>query len=188
MKFQGHLSHDLPIMEDVLGGTAALLEADDGRSPRIRLDVVGRHKVSAGGSQPQVMEALAVEPLARHGIRMTEVDDYATELHNPEITEPQGSGDVPARNYRVIAALAAARKDIERTEIADFVARRGMPGFAPTQGHLASSLCYLPHALDRLTTGDANRVLLLAKGSLFLGRMSQLSDGMSVLLERNRAS
>jgi hypothetical protein len=27
--------------------------------------------------------------------------------------------------------------------------------------------------------------MLLAKGSLFLGRMSQLSDGMSVLLERN---
>jgi hypothetical protein len=26
--------------------------------------------------------------------------------------------------------------------------------------------------------------MLLAKGSLFLGRMSQLSDGMSVLLER----
>jgi hypothetical protein len=65
------------------------------------------------------------------------------------------------------------------------VAERGMPGFAPTQGHLASSLCYLPHALDRLTTGDAGKVLLLAKGSLFLGRMSQLSDGMSILLERN---
>jgi betaine reductase len=185
MKFQGHLSHDLPVMEDVLGGTAALIEADDGKSPRIRLDLVGRHRVSAGGSQPQVMEALAVEPLARHGIAMTEVDDYATELHNPEITEPQGSGDVPARNYRVIAALAAARKDIERAEIADFVTRRGMPGFAPTQGHLASALCYLPHALDRLTTGDAGRVMLLAKGSLFLGRMCQLSDGMSVLLERN---
>jgi hypothetical protein len=28
--------------------------------------------------------------------------------------------------------------------------------------------------------------MLLAKGSLFLGRMSQLSDGMSVLLERNQ--
>jgi hypothetical protein len=25
----------------------------------------------------------------------------------------------------------------------------------------------------------------MAKGSLFLGRMSQMSDGMSVLLERN---
>jgi betaine reductase len=185
MKFQGHLSAGLPVLEDVLGGTAALVEADDGRSPRVRLDVVGRHRVSAGGSAPQVMEALAVEPLARHGLAMTQVDDYATELHNPEITEPQGSGDVPARNYRVIAALAAARKDIERASIAEFVTRRGMPGFAPTQGHLASALCYLPHALDRLTTGDAGKVMLLAKGSLFLGRMCQLSDGMSVLLERN---
>jgi betaine reductase len=46
-------------------------------------------------------------------------------------------------------------------------------------------VCYLPHALTRLTTGPASRVLLLAKGSLFLGRMSQRSDGMSILLERN---
>jgi len=29
-------------------------------------------------------------------------------------------------------------------------------------------------------------VLFLAKGSLFLGRMTQLSDGLSVLLEANR--
>jgi hypothetical protein len=29
---------------------------------------------------------------------------------------------------------------------------------------------------------------MLAKGSLFLGRMSELSDGMSLLLERNPAS
>ncbi len=190
MKFQGHLSHDLPILEDVLGGTAALVQADDGRSPRVRLDVVGRHRVSAGGSAPQVMEALAVEPLVRNGILMSEVDDYATELHNPEITEPQGSGDVPQRNYRTIGALAAARGDIERgpASIANFVLERGMPGFAPTQGHLASALCYLPHALDRLTAppGGAGKVMLLAKGSLFLGRMCQLSDGMSVLLERNK--
>ncbi|MDQ3898361.1 MAG: glycine/sarcosine/betaine reductase complex component C subunit beta [Actinomycetota bacterium] len=189
MKFQGHLAKDMPIMEDVLGGTACLVEADDGTSPRVRLDVVGRHRVSAGGSAAEVMKALAVEPLARHGIAMTDIDDYATELHNPEITEPQGSGNVPERNYRTIAALAAAKGDIDRSAIPSFVAERGMPGFAPTQGHLASSLCYLPHAVERLTAGDAERVLLLAKGSLFLGRMCQLSDGMSVLLERNaRAS
>ncbi|HWC09891.1 MAG TPA: glycine/sarcosine/betaine reductase complex component C subunit beta [Acidimicrobiales bacterium] len=187
MKFQGHLSHELPVLEDVLGGAAALVEADDGRSPIVRLDAVGRHKVAAGGSATQIMEALAIEPLARHGLAMTDVDDFATELHNPEITEPQGSGNVPDRNYKTMAALAARRGDIAREEIAAFVAERGMPGFAPTQGHLASSLCYLPHALDRLTTGDARKVLLLAKGSLFLGRMCQLSDGMSVLLERNEA-
>ena len=70
---------------------------------------------------------------------------------------------------------------------AAFVSERGMPGFAPTQGHLASALCYMPHALDRLTTGDARKVMLLAKGSLFLGRMCQLSDGRSVLPERHDA-
>ena len=185
MKFQGHLKHHMPVLEDVLGGAAAIVEADDGVSPRIRLDSVGRHKVAAGGSNPQVMEALAVEPLTRLGLSMTAVDDYATELHNPEVTEPQGSGNVPERNYRTIAALAARKGDIAKGDIAAFVTERGMPGFSPTQGHLASSLCYLPHAVDRLTTGAANRVMLIAKGSLFLGRVCQLSDGMSVVLERN---
>jgi betaine reductase len=118
---------------------------------------------------------------------MSEVDDYATELHDPEITEPQGSGNVPERNYRTIAALAAREGEIERSQVASFVASHGMPGFAPTQGHLASALCYLPHAVERLTGGDAGRVSLVAKGSLFLGRMTGLSDGMSVLLERNPA-
>lgn len=185
MKFQGHLKHGMPILEDVLGGAAALVEADDGVSPRVRLDGVGRHKVSAGASNPAVMEALAVEPLERLGIPMTAVDDYATELHNPEVTEPQGTGNVPERNYRTIAALAARKGAIAKADIGDFVAQRGMPGYSPTQGHLASALCYLPHALDRLTTGEANRVMLIAKGSLFLGRVCQLSDGMSIILERN---
>jgi betaine reductase len=185
MKFEGHLAHGLPVLEDVIGGAAALVEGDDGYSPSVRLDAVGRHRVGAGGAAPQIMEALAFEPLHRLGLRSVDVDDYATELHNPEITEPQGSGDVAARNYRTLAALAARQGDIGRDEIDAFAARHGMPGFAPTQGHLASALCYLPHALERLTSGDAGRVMLLAKGSLFLGRMSQLSDGMSVLLERN---
>lgn len=188
MKFQGHLKNKMPVLEDLLGGTATLLEADDGSSPRIRLDSVGRHPVSAGGSNPQVMEALAVKPLERLGLPMTAIDDYATELHNPELTEPQGNGNVPERNYRTIAALAARRGDITKDDIGAFVAERGMPGYSPTQGHLASSLCYVPHALDRLTTGSADRVMLIAKGSLFLGRMCQLSDGMSVMLERNQVS
>jgi betaine reductase len=185
MKFEGHLAHDLPVLEDVIGGAAALVERDDGCSPRVRLEAVGRHRVGLGGAAPLIMEALAIEPLHRLGLRSGDVDDYATELHNPEITEPQGSGDVAARNYRTLAALVARHGDIGRHEIDGFAARHGMPGFAPTQGHLASALCYLPHALERLTSGDALRVMLLAKGSLFLGRMSQLSDGMSVLLERN---
>ncbi|MGB7795607.1 MAG: DUF5940 domain-containing protein, partial [Pseudonocardiaceae bacterium] len=185
MKFEGHLRHGLPVLEDVLGGVAVLVTADDGVSPRIRLDAVGRHRVVSGGSGAQILHDLAVRPLEAIGARMCDVDDYATEMHNPEITEPQGSGDVAARNYRTIAALAARNKEITRDQIDSFVTHRGMPGYAPTQGHLASAVCYLPHALTRLTTGPADRVLLLAKGSLFLGRMSQRSDGMSILLQRN---
>lgn len=185
MKFQGHLKHDLPVLEDVLGASALLIEADDGVSPQVRLDSVGRHPVGAGSSNPKVMEALAIAPLDRLGLSMLDIDDYATELHNPEITEPQGSGNVPERNYKTIAALAVRRGDLTRPEIGDFVATRGMPGFAPTQGHIASALCYVPHALARLTTGQAQRVQLIAKGSLFLGRMSEQSDGMSVIIQRN---
>lgn len=185
MKFQGHLAHDLPVLEDVIGGSAALVTRDDGESPRVRLDVVGRHPVDAGSSNQRIIESLAVEPLERVGLGLLDVDDFATELHDPEVTEPQGSGDVADRNYRTLAALAVRRKEIERADIPAFVATRGMPGFAPTQGHLASALCYLPHARRRLMSGDAQRVQLLAKGSLFLGRMSHGSDGMSVLLERN---
>ncbi|MGI8407229.1 MAG: glycine/sarcosine/betaine reductase complex component C subunit beta [Actinomycetota bacterium] len=185
MKFQGALKHDIPVLEDVLGGTAALIEAGSA-GPRIRLDAVGRHRVGDGSSMPKVMEALAIEPLVRLGLTVNDVDDFATELHNPEVTEPQGSGNVPERNYKTIAALAARAGHITKEETGGFVERRGMPGFAPTQGHIASALCYLPHAVRRLRAGDAGRVMLLAKGSLFLGRMSQQSDGMSVLLEAER--
>ena len=185
MKFQGHLKHGMPVLEDVLGASALLVEADDGRSPRVRLDSVGRHTVGAGSSNPKIMEALVCAPLDRLGLGMLEVDDYATELHNPELTEPQGSGDVPARNYKTIAALAMRRGELAREEMGAFVEQRGMPGFAPTQGHIASALCYVPHARARLLEGGARRVQLLAKGSLFLGRMSEQSDGMSVMLESN---
>ncbi|MDQ6805891.1 MAG: glycine/sarcosine/betaine reductase complex component C subunit beta, partial [Actinomycetota bacterium] len=188
MKFQGHLKHGMPILEDVLGGIAALIEPDDGASPIVRLDGVGRHTVAAGGSAPQIMKALTLGPLRKVGLTMLDVDDYATELHNPELTEPQGSGNVPERNYRLIAALAIRAGEIGREDLPAFVAERGMPGFAPTQGHIASALCYLPHALDTLREGSSKRVQMLAKGSLFLGRMSEMSDGMSLMLERNPAS
>jgi hypothetical protein len=113
------------------------------------------------------------------------VDRFAVELHNPDITEPAGSGDVPANNYRMIAALAAKAGEITREEMPTFERSHGMPGFSPTQGHIASAVPYLPHAIAALTTGSMTRVQLIAKGSLFLGRMTGLGDGASVLLERN---
>ena len=185
MKYQGHLRHQQPVLEDVLVGAAMIVAADDGRSPRLRLDALGRHTVSAGSSQKAILEALVVEPLERLGLKFTDVDKYATELQNPELTEPSGSGNVPVLNYRVIASLAALRKEIAPADVDGFVRRHGLPGFSPTQGHIASAIPFLGHALDGLREGTLRRVLLLAKGSLFLGRMTQMADGLSVLLERN---
>jgi betaine reductase len=183
MKFQGHLQHEQPILEDVLAGVAILVGEDDGLSPVIRLDSIGRHTVGAGSSQQAIFEHLVVKPLQQLGLRFRDVDKYATELHNPEVTEPAGSGNVPLLNYRVIASLAALRKEITPAEIAQFVTIHGMPGFSPTQGHIASAIPFLGHALDRMAAGTMKRAMFLAKGSLFLGRMTQLADGLSFLLE-----
>jgi hypothetical protein len=185
MKFQGHLRHDMPILEDVLAGIAVRISADDGKSPVIRLDSVGKHEIGSGSSQQEIMEKLVVEPLVRLGMKLTDVDKYATEMHNPEMTEPQGSGNVPRNNYRTIGSLAVLRSEIERSGLDDFVRKHGMPGFSPTQGHIASAVPVLGHSLKAMLDGKMDNTLFLAKGSLFLGRMTQLSDGMSFLLERN---
>jgi betaine reductase len=187
MKFQGHLKNDMPIIEDVLAGFAIVIEPDDGKSPVLRLDSIGSHTVGAASSQQAIFEKLIVDPLAKLGLRFEDIDKYATELHNPEVTEPSGNGDVPERNYRLIASLAAYRKEIGVKEIGQFIEKHGMPGYSPTQGHVASAVPFLGHALVGLQDGSLNRVMFLAKGSLFLGRMTQQSDGLSFILERNPA-
>jgi betaine reductase len=181
MKFQGHLKHGMPILEDCLGAFAVIL-TKAGSGPVIRLDAVGRHSVRAGGSNQAIFQELVINPLEQVGLKATDVGLIGTEMHNPELTEPQGSGDVPLRNYKMIAALATAAHHIDRTDVDAFLASRAVAGFAPTQGHIASAVCLLPYAVRRLA-GDLPRALLVAKGSLFLGKMSALSDGMSIMIE-----
>ncbi|HEX7125406.1 MAG TPA: glycine/sarcosine/betaine reductase complex component C subunit beta [Thermodesulfobacteriota bacterium] len=182
MKYRAHVARGMPILEDVLAGIAILVERAGAEGPTVRLDTLGLHATGAESSQQAVVEALVMGPLAKAGCRLTEVDRYATEMHNPEVTEPSGSGDVPLGNYRLIAALGAMRGDIPRDGIHDFIARHGLPGYAPTQGHIASAVCYLGHAVRGMRAGRLERVLFMAKGSLFLGRMTQQSDGVSFLL------
>jgi betaine reductase len=187
MKYAAHLKSGMPILEDVLAGFAVLVTRDDGESPRIRLDGVGKHDIGAGSSQQAIMTTLIVKPLARMGMKMTDIDKYATELQNPEITLPAGSGNTPYTNYRIMGALAALNGEIDRAEIEKFVEERGMPGFSPTQGHVPAAVPLLGHALTAMKDGTMKRAMFVAKGSLFLGRMSQLSDGMSFVLEANPA-
>jgi hypothetical protein len=186
MKFQGHLRHDMPILEDVLAGIAIWVAQDDGQSPVIRLDSIGKHEISSGSAQQAILEKLVVEPLDRLGLKLTQIDKYATEMHNPELTEPQGSGNVPRTNYRTIGSFAVLRNEIEREELDNFVKIHGMPGFSPTQGHIASAVPYLGHAIKNIKSGKIRNAMFLAKGSLFLGRLTQLSDGISLLLEKNK--
>jgi betaine reductase len=183
MKFQGALDRGAPILEDVLAGMAVLVGPADDRTPVLRLDAVGRHRIGSGSSQQALLQDIVVRPLERLGRRIGDVERFATELHDPEITEPAGGGDVPDRNYRMLAALAAMRGELDKTEIPAFVRGHGLPGFAPTQGHIASAIPWLPHALERLEGGEIRSTMLLAKGSLFLGRMTQLWDGASITLE-----
>ena len=183
MKFAGALKHGVPVLEDVLAGLAILVGPPGEGAPIVRLDAVGRHRVGSGSAQQAVLEDLVVEPLERLGRSILDVDRYATELHDPEITEPAGAGNVPSRNYRLIGALAAKRGELPRDALDHFERERGLPGFSPTQGHVASAIPWLPHALVQLRSGELGSTMLLAKGSLFLGRMTELADGMSVLLE-----
>jgi len=186
MKFQGHLRNDMPILEDVLAGIAIWITQDDGISPVIRLDSIGKHEISSGSAQQAILEKLVVEPLDRLGLKLTQVDKYATEMHNPEVTEPQGSGNVPRTNYRTIGSFAVLRNEIEKSGLDQFVRVYGMPGFSPTQGHIASAVPYLGHSIKNIISGKIQNTMFLAKGSLFLGRMTHLADGISFLLEKNK--
>jgi betaine reductase len=185
MKFESHLKKAVPILEDVLGSFAAILAPAKPGQPSIRLDSVAFHPVRAGASPQAMAESLAERPLAKLGLKLTDVDRYGVELHNPEITVPSGSGDVPRTNYLTLAALAVMRGQIQKSEMEDFVRNRGMLGYAPTQGHIPSAIVYLGHAMENLRAGKIRQALLIAKGSLFLGRMTQLSDGCSFLVDRN---
>jgi len=185
MKFESHLKKNMPALEDVLGSFAVILSAAKPGEPCMRLDSAAFHPVGAGASPQAMAENLAEKPLAKLGMKLTDVDRYGVELHNPEITVPSGSGDVPRTNYLTLAALAVMRGQISRANMEDFVRTRGMLGYAPTQGHIPSAIVYLGHAVERLRAKQIRHALLIAKGSLFLGRMTQLSDGCSFLVDRN---
>ncbi|MEN6487407.1 MAG: DUF5940 domain-containing protein, partial [Smithella sp.] len=158
---------------------------NDGESPLIRLDSIGKHNIGSGSSQQSIMESLVLKPLRRMGKKITDVDKYAVELQNPEVTVSAGSGNVPLTNYRMIGALATLQKEIQREEIDRFVLEHGMPGFSPTQGHVPAAIPFLGHAIDAIKQGKMNNAMFVARGSLFLGRMTQLSDGLSFMLEKN---
>ncbi|SMP51996.1 glycine/sarcosine/betaine reductase complex component C subunit beta [Anoxynatronum buryatiense] len=185
MNGKDHVKKEMPLLEDVVGGFAVLVSQNDGVNPVIRTDLIGRHTVGTGSSPQAVITSLITAPLDKGGLKIIDIDKYSVEMQNPDITKPAGAGDVPEANYKMIGALGVKRGDLERADLAAFVTKHGMPGWAPTQGHIPSGIPYVGYAQQDLTTGDLNKTMIVGKGSLFLARMTNLFDGVSVVLERN---
>ncbi|MGG7162613.1 glycine/sarcosine/betaine reductase complex component C subunit beta [Clostridium ihumii] len=185
MNGRDHVKKDMPVLEDCLGGFAVLVSQNDGVSPILRTDVIGRHTIGHGASPQAVLEALVLDPLTKNGIKITDVDKFAPEMQTPDITEPAGAGDVPTQNYKMIGALAVKKGQLERKELPGFVKEHGYPGFAPTQGHIPSGVPVIGHGIDHIKEGKLNNFMIIGKGSLFLGRMTNLFDGVSILVEKN---
>ncbi len=187
MKYAAFLKKGIPVLDDCLGAVAFLVTPDDGESPLLRLEAgtIGIAKIGASTSDEAVYRDLVLEPLSALGLDMRDVDRYAPELHNPEIMEHSGSGDVVHKNYRMLAALAVRSGVIAKADMPDFIQRIGMVGFAPTQGHIPSAIAYLGHAIDALKDESFRRVMFLSKASLFLNRLTELYDGVSFMLEAN---
>jgi len=185
MNGKDHVKKGLPVLEDVLGGFAMLISENDGINPEILSESVGRHTVGSGSSPQAVITALVTDPLDKLGLKITDIDKFSPEMHNPDVTKPAGAGDVPESNYKMIGALAVKRGEMDRAELPGFVEKHGMMGFAPTQGHIPSGIPYLGFGREDILEGKIGRAMFIGKGSLFLGRMTNLFDGASFVVEKN---
>ncbi|WP_312811866.1 glycine/sarcosine/betaine reductase complex component C subunit beta [Sedimentibacter sp.] len=185
MNGKDHIKKGLPVLEDVLGGFAVLVSENDGINPEINLDLVGRHTVGTGSS-PQAVITSLVSSLDKAGMKITDVDKYSVEMQNPDVTKPAGAGDVPLANYKMIGALAVKRGDIDKKDLASFTEQHGMQGWAPTQGHIPSGVPYIGFCREDILEGKIKNTMIVGKGSLFLGRMTNLFDGVSFIIEANK--
>lgn len=185
MNSRDHLKKEMPVMEDVMGTFAVHIGQNDGVSPVIRTDAIGRHRIGSGSSPQAVMQALVTDPIDKIGYSLNQIDRFSPEMQNPEITVPAGAGDVPNANYKMIAALGVRRGDFEKDNLTKEVERFGMPGYAPTQGHIPSGVPFIGFAREMILDGRLGKVMVIGKGSLFLGRLTNLFDGVSFIIEKN---
>jgi hypothetical protein len=185
MNGKDHVKKGLPILEDMVGGFAVVITADDGVSPEINLQIVGRHTVGTGSAPQAVITSLVTESLDRNGMKITDIDKYSPEMQNPDITKPAGAGDVPAANYKMIAALAVKRGELGRADLATFASKHGYMGWAPTQGHIPSGVPAIGFIRNDIMDGKIKNAMIIGKGSLFLGRMTNLFDGASFVIQAN---
>ena len=130
MNGKDHVKKGLPILEDCLAGFCVIVAENDGENPEINLDILGRHTVGTGSAPQNVIGSLVADPLERAGLKITDIDKFSPEMQNPDITKPAGAGDVPMANYKMIAALAVKRGELDRKELASFTTNHGLTGLS----------------------------------------------------------
>ena len=69
MNGKDHVKKGLPIMEDMIGGFAVVLTQDDGVSPEVNLDMLGRHTVGTGSAPQAVISSLVTNQIGRASCR-----------------------------------------------------------------------------------------------------------------------
>jgi hypothetical protein len=69
-----------------------------------------------------------------------------------------------------------------------FIKDHGLTGWAPTQGHIPSGVPYIGFAREDIMAGKIKRAMIIGKGSLFLGRMTNLFDGISFMIQANSSA
>ena len=139
--------------------------------------MLGRHSVGTGSAPQNVIGSLVADPLDRVGMKITDIDKFSPEMQNPDITKPAGAGDVPLANYKMIGALAVKRGELERKELVNF-----------TKEHIPSGVPYIGFAREDILSGKIKNAMIIGKGSLFLGRMTNLFDGVSFVIHGNTAA
>ena len=81
----------------------------------------------------------------------------------------------------MIAALSVMKGQLKREEIPQSVAEHGIR-FRDTQGHIPGGAQHGPRP-RRHQGRSIKRAMIIGKGSLFLGRLTNLADGASFLIE-----
>ena len=160
MNGKDHVKKGLPILEDCLGGFAVVVSENDGVNPEIDLDMLGRHSVGTGSAPQNVIGSLVADPLDRVGMKITDIDKFS-----------------PVK-----------RGELERKELVNFTKEHGLTGWAPTQGHIPSGVPYIGFAREDILSGKIKNAMIIGKGSLFLGRMTNLFDGVSFVIHGNTAA
>ena len=99
MNGKDHVKKGLPALEDMIGGFAVVISQNDGVNPEIDLSILGRHTVGTGSAPQAVIGSLVAEPLARAGLKITDID-----MENKKVSlsiralleEPEAEEDAPA--------------------------------------------------------------------------------------------